>query len=128
MNKILDYRAIRYLVGGSISTLIPIITLFILKEYVGLYYLTSSTIACSVGILTSFTIQKFWVFGDKRKEIVGRQFVVFLIFALINISINGAMMFLLVEKIGLWYMLSQLITVAIIAMWNFFLYRYLIFA
>jgi len=60
------HRMWRYYVTASLSATINYITLIVLSEYVGIYYLIANLIGIGFGIVFNFTLGEFWVF--KKKE------------------------------------------------------------
>ena len=56
----------RYYVTASLSATINYITLIVLSEYVGIYYLIANLIGIGIGIIFNFGLGEFWVF--KKKE------------------------------------------------------------
>ena len=117
----------RYLVAGFTGAGTNIGLLYILTDIVGIWYLYSSAMSFVVAVVVSFMLQKFWTFADQNVEKVHHQFARFLGVALFGIIINTACMFFLVDVIGLWYILAQIITGALIAIINFLMYKFLIF-
>ncbi|NOX65274.1 MAG: GtrA family protein [Chlorobi bacterium] len=60
------HRMWRYYVTASLSATINYITLIVLSEYVGIYYLIANLIGIGFGIIFNFGLGEFWVF--KKKE------------------------------------------------------------
>jgi len=50
-----------------------------------------------------------------------------LLLALLNLAGNTFLMYLLVDFLGIWYMLAQAIVSALIAFWNYNVFRIFIF-
>jgi len=117
----------RYLVAGFTGAGTNIGLLYVFTDIAGIWYLYSSAMSFVVAVVVSFMLQKFWTFADQNVEKVHHQFARFLGVALFGIIINTACMFFLVDVIGLWYILAQIITGALIAIINFLMYKFLIF-
>lgn len=126
-NMIGHIRLLRFAIGGLSIALAQILLLYILTEFVGLWYLLSSAISFCFAVITSFLVQKYWAFRDHSKERAVRQFLQFLIVAVIGIVINTASMFFWVDLLGVWYVLAQIITGFIIMVVNFTIYKFVIF-
>jgi putative flippase GtrA len=126
--KINQYKKItRYLVAGSTAAGATFFTVYFLTDIIGLWYLLSSVLAFFVGVIISFTLQKYWTFRGEQAKQTRHQLILFISFAAFGMAINAAGMYLLVDKIHLWYMIAQFITAAGIAAMNYFVYQSVIF-
>ncbi len=126
-NKLLSFpiRFLRFAIVGGSGVVVNMGILYILTEYAGLYYLLSSVIAIEVSIITNFLLNDIWTWGDK-KHLTGSSF--FIRMLKYNIS-SGAAAFVgnfltltvLTEIFGLYYIISNLIGIAVGVLINFFL-------
>ena len=57
-------HAFKYYLVGASGIFVNLGILFVLTEYVGLWYLLSSTIAIYVSITSNFLLNKSWTFRD----------------------------------------------------------------
>lgn len=117
----------RYICSGLLAFAVNILLLFIFKEYFHIWYLYASTYAFIISVLVSFLSQKFITFRDRSTSHMRYQFTLYVILALINVAINGVSMFSFVEISHIPYLLSQIFSAAIIALWNLAAYRFIIF-
>ncbi len=113
----------RFVLSGGSAALTQFTLLYALTEYVRLWYLASSIISYAVGFLVSFILQKWWTFRNRSREEFSRQFVLYLGVFFCGLCANAVLLYLLVEKAHVWYIVAQVITSACIAFVNFFLYR-----
>lgn len=122
-------RISKFGVSGGVSAISNIVILFILSNFIGLWYLTASVISFIISSLLNFYMQKKWVFGDNNHDHIDvvRQMMYFYIMAIINIIINIALMYAFVDYFGIYYILAQAITLIILASLNFFCYGRFIF-
>ena len=120
-------KFVRYVVAGLISVSINIGLLYSLTEFAGLWYLFSSTIAFVIAVVVSFTLQKFWAFKEHSTDELAKQASIFISLALLNLAFNAGLMYTLVELVFVPYILAQIIVGALIALWSFFAYHFLIF-
>ena len=119
---------LRYLVAGGIAATTDIALLYVFTDLFGIWYLISATLAFLVAVVVSFVLQKFWTFRDKGTDGMHRQAASYLGVQLTGIAANTIGMYLLVGVAGLWYILAQIIMGALIAIFNFVMYRNFIFA
>lgn len=127
INTLKANQILRYLVSGGVAALVLFISLYVLKEFLNVWYLYSSIVSFILATITSFIFQKFWTFQDKRIDIVHEQAVAFLSLSTLNFFINTGLMYLFVDIFNIWYFTSQVITTGIIAFGSFFIYKFLIF-
>jgi len=120
-------RIIRFLISGGLATSMNLLTLYFLAHIMGIWYLTSSILAFFVGFVASFTLQKFWTFRDHRKDIIGRQLVIYLTIVLVNLVFNTALVYIFVEYMELWPLVAQALAALIIAVEGFFAYKFFVF-
>lgn len=120
-------RLIRFIVSGGIATGVNLGCIFILTHYAGLWYLYSSVIAFGLAFGISFALQKLWTFQDRSSEHVHTQAMLFLGIILLGLGLNTAILYALVEFIGIHYLAGQLISGCFIAVFNFFSYKHIVF-
>ncbi len=120
-------RFFRYLVAGGTAASVDFFFLYTFTEKVGLHYLVSAALAFVAAFCVSFLLQKFWTFQDDSIERVHTQVALYFIFALMNLGINTALMYLFVDVMEIWYMGAQFLASGLIAFESFFIGRYFIF-
>lgn len=125
--KSLLKNLIRYGLAGGISTLALFGSLFFMKEFLGIYYLTASTIAFTITIIVSFFVQKYWAFQDNSHKRLQKQILLFLMLTLFNFVANISLMYILVDILVLWYILAQVLTIGLITFWSFLFYHFYLF-
>jgi len=120
-------KLIRFLFGGAIITFLQIVLLYVFSDAMHLWYLFSSQLSFVIAFFVSFFLYRGWVFpgGDKDSH---HQFLLYSALTLVNFLMNGLMMFVFVEWIGLWYIYSQVLVKIIISILNFFCYNLIIFS
>lgn len=117
MKKLINQIA-KFGVVGIIATLIDYILLFILTDVFKIYYMTSSIISFSVSLIFNYIVSIKWVFNVEHKQTY-KDGLLFLIFSLIGLWINQEVMYLTVEKLGIYYMISKIFATGIVMVWNF---------
>jgi glycosyltransferase involved in cell wall biosynthesis/putative flippase GtrA len=118
---------LRYFVSGISGASTQIGLLYVFTDVVGLWYIYSSVLAFVVAIAISFVLQKFWTFADRETKKVHQQFARYMVVAILGVFINTFSMYIFVDIFAVWYILSQIFTGVIIAILNFFMYKFFIF-
>ena len=121
------HHLFKYVVSGGSSACANLGTLYLLTEYAHIHYLQSAVISFILAFFISFLLQKFWTFQDMRKEIVHWQMMWYLFLSLVNLLINTVLIFSLVEYAHLWYIAAAVVSGALLAISNFFIYKHVIF-
>lgn len=120
-------RIVRFFIAGGTATAVNLGTFYALVHFAGLWYLSSSVIAFFAGFIVSFTLQKFWTFGDHRMDVVGKQLVVYLGIVLFNLLLNTALVYALVEYAGFSPLFAQALAALTIAAEGYFAYKIFVF-
>lgn len=121
------HRVIKYVIAGGTAATVDLGLLYLLTDIAGFHYLVSATLAFVVAFVVSFTLQKFWTFGDETRDRMHVQATVYFVIAVANVGINAGLMYLFVSVFGIWYFLAQIIAGAAIACYNFLIYRRFVF-
>jgi len=120
-------QLIKFGISGAIAALITISLLYFFTDILKIWYLLSSVIAYATAITINFFMQKFWAFGGDHQKKISRQFVLFFSINLINLFLNTDGLYLLVDKIKLFYITAQILMAVILALISFTFYKFLIF-
>ena len=123
----MNITIIKYIFAGGSATLVNLIALYFFTEIVGWWYLYAAIASFLIAFSVSFTLQKFWTFDGDHQWKKRWQLPAYLVLNLFNLGINSLGLFLLVEKIGLWYILAQILMSGLIAISSFIIYNKVIF-
>ena len=117
-------HAVKYYIVGASGILVNLGLLYVLTEFVGLWYILSYVVAISVSITTNFIFNKLWTFSDSlksQKAIV--MYMKFVGVSLVGMGIQLGSTFLLVENLSIYYMIAALISIGIASTINFIINR-----
>lgn len=120
-------ETLRFVISGGTVALTELSLLYVFTDVFHIWYLFSLIIAFSCSFVLSFLLQKFWTFKNKATDKVHFQAVVYLLVALMNLVLNACLLYILVQFVGVWYLLAQAVISAVIAIWSFLIYKFLIF-
>lgn len=115
-----------FFAGGTAAT----VDLFFLFLFYGVFHwglVFSTSLAFILSFIVSFTLQKFWTFRNYCQKKMPLQFVLYIANAVIGLNINGFLMHTLVNNVGIWYLLSQVMVNLTIGVYNFFIYKFIVF-
>lgn len=109
----------RFGITGGLSFILDYGIMILLTEAVSINYLISSTISFSISVIFNYLLSIYWVFEPDKNNSKGKTLVLFLIFSVIGLSINGGLMWICVEKLYIHYMLSKIFSTAMVMIFNF---------
>lgn len=109
----------RYLVVGGLAFVVDFGLLYVLTEFVGLYYLISAAVAFLFGLLANYCLSRVWVFNRRTLKNVTMEIVIFSVIGIVGLGLNEVIIWFAREKIHIHYMIAKGISAGIILMWNF---------
>jgi putative flippase GtrA len=127
LKKILQKSIVKYVVVGLGSLAVDYGTLLALYHGLGIHVGLASAIGLGVGFVVNFSLNKIWSFkaagGAKQ---TGKQAVMYTVLVMVNLIFTSWFVSYMVT-VGVGPEISKLITTAIITLWNYALYKALIF-
>lgn len=110
---------LRFTATGVSSFAIDFGLMVFFKECLGFHYLVASGLSfCGAGVYNYFLSVK-WVYYTRRKKTSPVTVIVFLTLAAIGLLLTQILMWLLVDNVGLYYMLSKVVSGIIVSFYNF---------
>lgn len=110
---------IRYTFVGGFAFLVDIGILFVLTEFAGFHYLISAGISFLAGLTTNYVLSTRWVFSNHTLDSKTAEFTIFTIIGLIGLGLNELSLWIFTEVVGLYYILSKLVSTFFVYTWNF---------
>lgn len=90
-------KAFKFGLVGVLNTLVTLAVIFILKEGLGVYYITANWIGFAAGVINSFIFNKLWTF--KSRKMVGREIFLFILVTGVCYFIQLGILVLLKERL-----------------------------
>lgn len=120
-----NIRLFRFLISGGVAFGSNIL-FFSFFLFITNRALVSSILAFVFSVVISFLMQKFFTFRDSDKSNIKKQSFLYLILALLNLSLNS-FLFISFLRLSNNPHLAQIASALIIAIWSFFVYRKFVF-
>jgi putative flippase GtrA len=117
----------RYTFVGGLAFLVDFGLLILMTEYFHIYYLLSAGIAFVFGLIVNYYLSINWVFNSRVVENKLFEFLVFTLIGIVGLGLNELFLWLLTDKLLLYYIFSKVITTFIVYFWNFFARKLLLF-
>lgn len=114
-------RLATFMAVGVTGILVYETTLLLMTEIAGIFYIWSGLIGIELSILSNFTLNDIFTFGDiiKKKYSFIQRITTYHLVSLIGTLISLSILVILTESFGIWYILSSLIGILTAFMWNF---------
>lgn len=119
-------QAIKYLFVGGFCTIVDVGLLFILTEYLNLNYVVSGTLSFVSGVTINYFLCTKLIFNESRINNKGIEFLFYLFVSFVGLGINLCILGVLTGIVGLYFIYSKFIAIAITLIWNFCSRKYLL--
>lgn len=107
---------IKYIFVGGAAFVADALTLWLLGSII--HYLAAAAVAFAVGLVVNFVISKRFVFTDNTHN-KAAEFIVYAVIGIVGLGLTELIMYLLTDMAGIHFMLSKVVTAAIVLVWNF---------
>lgn len=117
-------RFLKFCLVGLSGVGVNLGLLWSLTELLGLFYLLSAVVSVEVSILSNFILNEFWTFSDivndrSAKPLLSRT-IKFNAVSIAGMAINIAILGILTEFAGFYYIISELFAIGGATLWNYF--------
>ncbi len=107
---------LRYIFVGGMAFIADAGMLWLIS--LAAHYLIAAAAGFVFGLVVNFALSKLFIF--KSSDInAAAEFAAYAVIGIIGLGITELMMYLLTSKAGIYYMLSKIITAAVVLIWNF---------
>jgi putative flippase GtrA len=118
--------AAKYLVVGGLGTVTHLSLLYVTVEHLSFEPLLGSSTVFIWVVIQSYLLNKNWTFDNDSKH--SSALPRYLVVSGIGFLSNLLLMYLMINFLGLWYMLAQILTATVIPAMNFLLNKYWTFS
>ena len=120
-NGDLVVRLIKFMVVGASGAVLSLTTLYLLTDIAGWHYLLSYLVCAVLSVSNNYLWHSLWTFKDKQSGFKG--YIKYAAMSLSTLGVRELFLFILTDILGVWYMLSAVITIALNCLVNFALSR-----
>ncbi len=118
MKKLIE-QIMKFGVVGVLCFLIDYGLMILLTERFGVSYLISSGISFSVSVIVNYILSLTFVFDTGKDKNKIAEFVIFVVLSVIGLGINQVLMWVCVEKLHIYYMISKIGVTGVVMVYNF---------
>lgn len=119
---------LRYSISGGIAFISDFTILYILTDFFHIYYLVSAGIAFIAGVLITYILSIKWVFDKRRIQNKHLELGFFILISFIGLILTELFIWFFTEIINFHYLISKIISSALVLFWNFFSKKYILFS
>jgi len=119
------YQFAKYVIVGTSGFVLDMATLIYFKEHLGMMPVMAVVVNQMIVLTYNFSLNKWWSF--KNKEIPHKQLVRYLTLAGFNYAFSVLTMWVFADLLGQDYRIVRLLTVMLMVLWNFLLYKYWVY-
>lgn len=120
-------QLIRYTFVGGTAFIVDFGVLLLLTEKLKMHYLISAGVSFLFGLLINYLLSINWVFSGRKLDQRWLEFLIFLSIGLIGLALNELFIWVLTDLLLIYYIVSKIITTAIVCFWNFFARKIVLF-
>ena len=117
-------QTVKYFLVGGIGVGVNLGLLYILTDFLGIWYILSQGIAIAISITNNFFLHRYWTF---KNEIIEpktlERYVKFFIVSVIGMTIQLVLTFGLVENYGLYYLSAAVLSIIVASAFNYLVNR-----
>ena len=118
---------VRYGLVSVIALAVDFGCMVLLVELFSIHYLVAATVSFISGLAVNYLLSRAWVFTERKYESRVKEFIIFTSIGIVGLLLNNSIMWLAVEKIGIYYIFSKIIATILVFFWNFGLRKMLVF-
>lgn len=109
----------RYIFVGGFAAVVNIGSLYVLTEFIHLHYLLANVLGFILGLITNYLLSKWLVFSKENNINKVTEFIIYAIIGIVGLGLDTGFVWLF-TTIGIYYMLSKIISTGLVFIWNFF--------
>ena len=118
MNKLVN-KIIRFSIVGGIATIIDFVFLYIFKEFLNIDVILANTLSFIISVTYNYIASITWVFDTNKNKNKKIQFILFIIFSIVGLIINNIILYILTDKLNIYYLISKVVATLIVMIFNF---------
>lgn len=113
-----------YIVSGCTAAFVDL-GIYFLFLHVDVWYIVANISGGVMGFITAFLLHKYVVF--KKRDSFVRHLKKYFVVDMVNLCIITALLYFLVDRVGIDEGLAKFVALAPIVLWNFFIYKFVVY-
>lgn len=117
----------RSLIVGGLSFCMDTAVLWLL-EHMGMHYLLAAVFGFIAGVTVNYLLSSFFVFSALTPTLCRTaEMLIFLLISLVGLGLTELLMWLFTDRLGVFLLLSKVISTVIVYVWNFLARRLILY-
>ena len=104
---------------GAICFVLDYLLMIFFKEVLGLHYLIATCLSFMISTIANYLLSLRFVFKSRTEMNKGLEFVIYAVLSAIGLGLTELLMWVTVDKLGIYYMVAKIIVTAIVMVYNF---------
>lgn len=113
-----------YILSGGTAAIVDI-SIYSIMLYLGVWYIEASIISGVCAFFTAFLLHKYIVY--KKRSTFMKHLLRYFVIDMCNLSIITFLLYLLVQFMHIDPFLAKFIALAPVLLWNFFIYKFVVY-
>ena len=109
----------RYIFVGGTAFVVDFFFLYFFSDICGIYYLISAVLSFIISVLVNYIMSTKWVFNQDNIENKVLEFNLFILISTIGLVFTEILLYFFTDIVGLYYLISKIISAIIVLFWNF---------
>ena len=109
----------RYIFVGGTAFVVDFFFLYFFSDICGIYYLISAVFSFIISVLVNYVMSTRWVFNQDNIDNKVLEFNLFILISTIGLVFTEILLYLFTDVVGLYYLISKIISAIIVLFWNF---------
>lgn len=118
MNKLVN-KIFKFSIVGGIATIIDFVSLYIFKEFLNFNVILANTLSFTISVIYNYIASITWVFDVNKNKNKKVQFILFIIFSIVGLITNNIILYILTDKLNIYYLISKIIATLFVMIFNF---------
>ena len=104
---------------GVVSTLIDFVFLYLFKDVLHVHLVLANTLSFVISVVYNYWASLTFVFDVNKEKSKRRNFIIFVVCSFIGLLLNDLMVYVITDKLGVYYMISKVIATLFVMVFNF---------
>ena len=109
----------KFAIVGGVATIIDFVFLYLFREFCHFPVLVSNTLSFCISVIYNYIASVRWVFDVNKEKDARNQFVIFIVFSVLGLLLNNAIMWITVDFLSIYYLLAKVVATVIVMIFNF---------
>ena len=109
----------KFAIVGGVATIIDFVFLYLFREFCHFPVLVSNTLSFCISVIYNYIASVKWVFDVNKEKDARNQFVIFIVFSVLGLLLNNAIMWITVDFLSIYYLLAKVVATVIVMIFNF---------